>query len=40
MPNREVPWHTFQNFLVEDLANQPHLLVDHDPAAVAYRDPR
>ena len=40
VPHRDVAAQCGQRWLVEDLGDQAHLLVHHDPAAVADRDAR
>ncbi len=38
MPDGDVPVQRVEHGLVEDLRDQAHVLVDHDPGAVADRD--
>ena len=40
MPDGDVPVQGVEYRLVEDLRDQAHVLVDHDPRAVADRDAR
>ncbi len=40
MADGEVTAQTAEGRLVEDLADQPEILVDHDRGAVGHRDPR